>query len=186
MSDEEAGPILRAIVGALRTAGIPHMLVGSFASTLHGTPRTTQDIDIVIDPTPQALEALLEQLPDPRFYVSRDEAREALRRRSMFNVIDIPSGWKIDLMVRRDRAFSREELTRGRPATVFGVELPVATAEDTVLAKLEWAKAGGSERQLEDVRGILLVQGPHLDHAYLNRWIPQLGVEREWARVGGL
>ena len=72
------------------------------------------------------------------------------------------------------------------PATVLGIDLLVATAEDTVLAKLEWAKRGESERQLRDVRGILDVKGESLDRAYIERWLDDLGVRELWVRVGAM
>ena len=134
---------LGRIVALLDRARIPHMLTGSFASTFHGPPRSTRDIDVVIDPTP---ERLLEELAPDRYYVSATAAREALALRRQFNVVDLETGWKIDLIIRKDRAYSREEFARRQPARV-------ASAEDTVLSKLEWAKAGESERQLRDVVG---------------------------------
>jgi hypothetical protein len=91
-----------------------------------------------------------------RFYVDADVARDALRRRSMFNVIDMTTAWKVDLVIRKNRAFSIEELQRRSIETIVGVDAPTATAEDTIIAKLEWAKAGSSERQLRDVAGIRL------------------------------
>jgi hypothetical protein len=91
--------LLRHLADALERAGVPFMIAGSFASTAHGLPRTTQDLDIVIDPDAQALEALLRELPTDVYYVDADAAREALRRRSMFNVVDLASGWKADTIV---------------------------------------------------------------------------------------
>jgi hypothetical protein len=94
------------VVDALEAAAIPYMLVGSFASTWHGAPRTTQDIDIVIDPTPDGLDRLLADLGADDVYVS-PSAHDAPAARDQFNVIDAAAGWKVDLIVRKDRAFSR-------------------------------------------------------------------------------
>lgn len=64
---------------------------------------------------------------------------------------------------------------------VLGVDAFVATAEDTIVAKLEWSKlSGGSERQRRDVAGILASVGDALDHRYLERWVRDLGLEDEW------
>ncbi len=101
----------------------------------------------------------------------------------MFNVIDMASGWKIDIVMRKNRAFSREELARRTLATIAAVEVPVATAEDTILSKLEWAKASGSERQIADVRGILDSQGDRLDVDYIERWAVELGIDALWRQV---
>jgi hypothetical protein len=184
MSDGVAGP-LREIKALLESARIPFMVVGSFASTVHGEPRTTRDLDIVIDPDLAALEHLLAQIDTDAFYVDPDVARDALRRRTMFNVIDMRSAWKVDLVVRKDRAFSREELARRADQEIVGIIVPTASAEDTIIAKLEWAALGGSERQLDDVAGILRVRGDTLDTTYIEHWVGALGLADHWQRARG-
>jgi hypothetical protein len=167
---------LRRVLEALAANGIPHMVAGSFASTHHGVPRATHDVDLVIDPTREALERFVESLSPESFYVSPEAAREAFRRRGQFNVVDLATGWKIDLILRKDRPFSREEFARRVPAVVLGVKLFVASAEDTILAKLEWGRAAESERQLRDVVGVIEMQRERLDWAYLERWARELSV----------
>ena len=95
----------------------------------------TRDVDMVIDPTAESIGRFVAALDRSRFYV--DDAVGAVRRRDMGNVIDTETGWKVDLIVRKDRPFSREEFARRQPALIGGVELFIATAEDTVHAKLE-------------------------------------------------
>ncbi len=177
------GSLLGVITRLLDDAGIPYMVVGSFASSLHGEPRSTFDLDVVIDPDRARLETLLASVPG-RFYVDPDVAQDALSRRSMFNMIDQDTGWKIDLIIRKDRAFSREELSRRQRATIDGTDVFVASAEDVVVSKLEWAKEGESSRQLDDVRRLLGVQTA-LDGEYLARWVDALGLEAQWAAVTG-
>lgn len=155
------------------------MLAGSFASSLHGIPRATRDLDIVIDATPASLDRLLGILADQKVYVAPDAAREELRRGGQFNVVDQETAWKADLIFRKDRPFSRIEFERRTSAMLLGYPVSVATAEDTVLAKLEWAKLGHSEQQLADVRGILEVSND-LDRAYIERWVDVLGVRSLW------
>jgi len=183
MTIDDPAPLLRAIKEALDAAGIPYMIVGSFAGMVHGEPRTTYDLDIVIDPSAAALDVLLEGFDPDRVYVDPDVARDALRRRTMFNLVDMSSGWKIDFVIRKDRPFSIEELSRRTPARVIEVDVAVATAEDTIIAKLEWAKLSASERQLSDVAGILGVRGDDLDLAYIERWVGQLDLSVEWDRA---
>ena len=98
-----AGDFLSRLASLLRDAGIPYMLTGSFASTYHGTPRTTQDLDLVIEVDDASLRALLDSLPEEQYYVAEEAALQALRRRGQFNVIDLASGWKADLILRKDR-----------------------------------------------------------------------------------
>jgi hypothetical protein len=174
------GELFVRIRAALQAADVPHMLTGSFASSLHGAPRATQDIDIVIAPTRDQLLALLSLFPDDAFYVSRDAALDALARHEQFNVIDLATGWKIDFIFRKPREFSREEFERRRPVELSGVELDVASAEDVLIAKLEWAKLGASARQIDDAAGIIRLQGGSLDRAYVERWVRALGLHEQW------
>ena len=185
MTTSEPGRFLSRIVAALDGVGVPHMLAGSFASGIHGTPRSTQDIDIIVDPTFDSLDRFLEALAGDDAYFDADVARDELKRRGQFNVIDTGTFWKADLIFRKARPFSRSELDRRVPAKVLGVDVFVATAEDTVLAKLEWSKLGESERQLRDVSGIVQVKGAALDLAYVERWLDELGVRELWDRVRG-
>jgi hypothetical protein len=106
MSDSGAGDVLRRVAGRLDAAGIPHIVVGSFASSYHGVPRSTHDLDIVIDPTLESLGVFIASLPPNAYYADLDMALDALRRRSQFNVIDLGTGWKVDLIVRKNRPFS--------------------------------------------------------------------------------
>lgn len=170
-----AADLLSDVVRALDTAGIPHMLVGSFASTSHGAPRATQDIDIVIDPTSDALDRFVAAFDPDRIYVS-PSAQDALASRDQFNLIDMSTGWKVDLIIRKDRPFSRSEFERRVRSSMLDVDIYVATAEDTVLAKLEWAAMGGSDRQVADAAAVLAVRSDALDDDYLERWAADLGI----------
>ena len=177
-----AAVTLQMVIGALDDASIPYMLVGSFASTIHGAPRTTHDVDLVIDPTPEALRRFVAMVESPTVYAGPDPL-DALERRDQFNVIDTDSGWKIDLMIRKDRAFSRSEFARRIETTLLGIPVWVATAEDTILAKLEWAAMSGSERQLIDAGAVLDVNGEAIDDAYLDHWAGALGVGQLLERI---
>ena len=172
--------IFRDVVSRLDAAGIPYMLTGSFASAYHGLPRATQDIDFVIAPTRDQLRAFISRLPSTEYYADEAAALEALDGESQFNLIDLRSGWKVDLICRRSRPFSRTEFDRRRRADLAGLPLFVATAEDVILAKLEWAKRGGSARQVEDAAGILRVRRGELDLEYLATWVEQLKLSAEW------
>jgi hypothetical protein len=175
-----ASEVFRRILGAVDSAGIPYMLTGSFASSYHGAPRATQDIDLVIAPARMQLRGLATLLPAPEFYMDEATALEAYDSEGQFNVVDLASGWKADLIMRRSRAFSRTEFDRRTVVEFEGMQVPIATAEDVVLAKLEWAKLGESRRQIEDAAGILRVRMSELDASYLDRWVRELGIEKEW------
>ncbi len=173
--------VLQRITAALDQTGIAYMLTGSFASAHYGTPRSTQDIDLVIEATAGQLRAFLQSLPGDEYYAELDAALESHRRESLFNVIDLTTGWKIDLIFRKSRLFSREEFGRRQLVNLEGFRLFVATAEDVIVAKLEWAKLAKSERQIEDVAAILRLRWESLDKPYLERWISQLGLKDSWS-----
>ena len=177
--------LIQRVVEAAEAAAVPYMLTGSVVSGIHGRARSTHDLDVVIDPpdSGDAVDRLLAGFPDAEFYVSREAAEDAIRRRGMFNAIHHASGWKVDLIVRRNRGFSRAEFQRRQKIDWMGRPRVIATAEDTVIAKLEWHAASGSGRQLEDVAAILAVQGERLDRAYVKLWVAELGLAEPWAAV---
>ena len=181
MSSAEA--FLSRLIRALERAGVPHMLAGSFASGIHGVPRSTRDVDLIIDPTVATLDRFLAVLGGEEFYVNPSVARDELAHRGQFNVIDIATSWKADLIFRRNRPFDRVEFERRAPEKLLGVTVFVASPEDTVLAKLEWAKLGGGDQQLRDVHGIIQVQGEMLDRAYIDSWLDDLGIRDLWELV---
>jgi hypothetical protein len=173
--------VIHRVTAALEGAGIAYMLTGSFASVFYGSPRSTQDIDLVIAATPGQVQTFIKSLPDGEYYADLDSALEACQRESLFNVIDLKTGWKIDMIFRKARAFSQEEFGRRRQLDLEGISLFVATAEDVILAKLEWSKLSQSQRQIEDAAGILRIHWTSLDRAYLKKWIRQLGLHSEWS-----
>jgi hypothetical protein len=171
--------VFQRISSALDRAGIRYMLTGSFASAHYGVLRSTQDIDFVIEATQAHLRALIEALPSTEYYVDLDAALQACNRQSLFNVIDLATGWKIDLIIRKSRTFSQEEFRRRLRVNLHGVSLFVATAEDVVIAKLEWAKLAQSRRQIEDAAAILRARWGSLDQAYLEKWVRELELLQE-------
>jgi hypothetical protein len=171
------------LTAALDASGVAYMLTGSFASSYHGAPRAPQDIDLVIDPSEAELRGFVALLTPELWYSDLDAALDALARRSMFNIVDLGSGWKIDLILRKDRAFSGEEFARRQAVDFLGRTLFIASAEDVVLSKLEWARDAESQRQIADAAGILRIRQGELDDAYLDRWARDLGVIRELAEA---
>ena len=166
---------LETITTSLSRHGMPFMIAGSLGSAHYGEPRSTNDIDIVIDPTSEQLESLLKGLPES-YYVSQPTARDALKRRSMFNVIDTTSGWKADFIIRKARPFSETEFARRTDVVLMGLSVTLATPEDIILSKLEWAHQSGSERQIRDARSVLLTVHDQIDFDYLQKWADELGL----------
>ncbi len=179
MSPEEA---LQLVLDKLECSEIEYMLTGSFASNMHGVPRATYDADIVIEVEPDALDELVRRLGGD-FYVSTEAAKEAVSSRSMFNVIHLESGFKVDFIVRKARPFSKEEFSRREKGVVLGKPRWFATPEDVILSKLEWTRLGESERQFFDAVNVANVQRERLDRSYLEKWAKELGVQKLLQRL---
>jgi hypothetical protein len=162
------------------------MLTGSFASAQHGVPRSTLDIDIVIAANPEQLRTFVDFLPAGEYYADLDAALEAQKHESLFNVIDLATGWKIDLIIRKSRAFSFEEFGRRQMVQMQGLPLFVASAEDVVIAKMEWSKLAQSRRQIEDAATILKLRWESMDRRYLKKWIAELDLGQEWRNTMGI
>lgn len=86
--------LLEKVGAILESLRVPYMIVGSFASSSHGIPRSTNDLDVVIDPTPEGFAALLEQFPDASYHLSREAARDALSAMGQFHVVEYATGWR--------------------------------------------------------------------------------------------
>ncbi len=180
MTDDLA-KTLRDVLTLLDRRGIEHMLVGSMAALAHGRSRATQDFDLVARLERAQVKPLLAELDPARFYFSPEAALEAVERESLFNVIDIETGWKVDIIPLKRRAFSQTEFARRTRVSLLGLDVVVASLEDTILAKLEWSKlGGGSARQLEDVRELVALGMARLDSVYVATWAQALGVDEVW------
>jgi hypothetical protein len=175
--------IFREITAALDQARIPYMVVGSFASNLYGAGRATQDIDFVVSATPDQIRTFLSLLSKATYYFDLDSALEACRRKDMFNILDMERGWKVDLIFDKPTAYHQQAFQRRTAAEIEQVPLSAATAEDTIVSKLEWAKMGESSRQIEDVAGILRARMALLDRAYIEKWVRELGLAPQWDRA---
>lgn len=177
--------LLQRVVDVLADAGVPHMLTGSLAAAYYSVPRATQDVDVVVAPTEDGILRVVRALSQAGYYVDRAAALEALKTRGQFNAIDPETGWKVDLIIRKDRPFSETEFDRRERASVFGIEVSLTTLEDLLVAKLEWAKIGDSALQRADVRQLLENRGHDIDRVYVETWVERLGLDDEWRAVGG-
>ena len=174
--------VLRQILKELTDAGIDYMVVGSFASSLYGERRDTHDIDLVVVMPREAVAPLAEKL-SAEYYFDPNAALEALERQDMFNIINYETGDKVDLWMLTDDEFRRTQFSRRRPVSAWGISAFVETPEDTILSKLLWNKISPSDRQINDVRGILAFQKDSLDYDYLRRWAVKQGVYDELTRL---
>lgn len=173
--------VLALVAERLDAAGFPYMVSGSVAMNYYAQPRMTRDIDIVVALEP-ADAGRIQSLFEADFICEAGAIREAIDRRGTFNLIHRDWVIKVDVIVRKDTPYCREELARRRRVRSRSLELSIVSPEDLVLSKLDWAKDSRSELQLGDVRNPL-VSVPDLDASYLDRWAAELGVADLLAEV---
>src|SRR5882762_3245749 len=172
--------VLSLVASVLEQQRITYVLVGSLASSMHGMFRSTADIDIVADVHSEQVIPLLTALQE-NFYVDEHRIREAIDRQQSFNAIHFDSVFKVDIFIPKLDEFSRKQIERRQLRKLApDVEqmVYVATAEDTILAKLRWYNSGGrvSSTQWTDVVGIIGGSSSRLDLDYLREWSEKLGL----------
>jgi hypothetical protein len=173
---------LATVLEKLEEAGIAYMITGSYAGNRYGVPRTTYDADIVIEARQNSLDLFIRSI-EKDFYVSPEAIQEARIYEGIFNAIHLETGLKIDLIIRKSRAFSRAEFNRRRLEPFLSSKYWFASPEDVILTKLEWAKTGESERQFRDALGIAQIQMENLDKDYLVFWANALNLQQELERL---
>jgi hypothetical protein len=181
MSQQE---LLAKVVSVLTGAGIEYMITGSLASSLQGEPRFSHDIDLVVALDRRHVQEMIDAFPPPTYYLSESAVLSAIEQSRMFNVVDIAGGGKVDFWLLTDEPFDQSRFRRRLQIDVDCVAVWVSAPEDTILAKLRWAKlAGGSEKQFTDALRVYELQFPALDLSYLETWAERLEVTDLWARL---
>jgi hypothetical protein len=172
---------LTTLLRVLDKLGIRYFAAGSVASSIHGLPRFTQDVDLVVQIEQAHIESLA-SLTSGAFYMDVNEARGAVRRGRAFNLIHLATAYKIDLFPLGQDPFNASEMARAQVQdwSVPGadpIRLPVASAEDTILSKLVWYRQGGmvSDRQWNDILGV--AGRATLDRVYMRDWAQKLGIK---------
>lgn len=177
---------LAPVADALEALGVTYRVGGSVASSVLGVGRSTFDIDLVAALSEHHVDPLVARLGDA-YYIDADMIRDAIRRRASFNLIHLATMMKVDVFLPKARDFDRAAFARviQAPLDAGARPYPLTTAEDIVLHKLEWFCLGGgvSERQWQDVLGVIRVQGTALDWGYLERWAEALALREVLARA---
>ena len=176
----ESIEVTRQVAMILNQLGVRYAIGGSLATAVHGIVRATMDADIVADLQPQHAAPLVRALGKP-FYADLTAIEQAIQDRTSFNVLHLETMFKVDVFVAQERSLDIAQLARrqlhrlGAPETS---DVYVITAEDIVLAKLEWYRLGGqvSDRQWLDILGVLRVQADQLDTSYLRRMADEMGL----------
>ena len=175
--------VLHSIVPRLEQSDIQYMITGSIAAAYYGLGRATYDLDIVISATANKLKKLIELLPKEQYYAVLQDALDAYRHNSMFNILDTTSGWKIDFILKKPGLFHEQAFQRRLAVTFEGVPTSMISAEDLILSKLEWARMGESERQVRDAAVVLEKCLAKLDPDYIEKWINELDLTAQWRQA---
>lgn len=176
--------LLKKVVDALETFGIEYMVTGSFASSMQGEPRMTHDIDVVVAMKRENAEELARSFPAPDYFLDKDSILKAIQDQKMFNLIDVRGGDKVDFWLLTDEPFDYSRFSRRRAEDFLGTTVKITSPEDTILAKLRWAKlCGGSEKQFTDALRVYEVQREKLEMDYMQDWVKKLGVGDLFTRL---
>ena len=176
----EATRITLLVTQTLETLGIPYAVGGSLASSVHGVLRSTLDVDILADMRLEHIQPLVAAL-SKEFYADDEMMRDAIEHQSSFNLIHYDTAFKVDIFIRKARAFDQMQLERRRTSVIATdpeQSVYVTSPEDVILSKLEWYRMGGevSDRQWRDILGVLKTREGELDLVYLRKWAKELKV----------
>jgi hypothetical protein len=176
----EATRITLLVTQTLERIGVPYAVGGSLASSLHGVMRSTLDVDIVADMRQEHIQPLVAAL-SKEFYTDDEMMRDAIEHHSSFNLIHYETAFKVDIFIRKLRAFDQMQLERRRISVIATdpeQSVYVVSPEDIILAKLEWYRLGGeiSDRQWRDILGVLKTRAGELELEYLKKWAKDLKV----------
>lgn len=180
----EQSELLRHLVSTLELLGLRYFVTGSVATIYYAEPRFTHDIDVVVDLTPDAIQALSQAFPLPEYYVSEDAIREAINHHGQFNIYHPASGLKIDVLIPAENEFNESRFRRRRrlqPAPALDAWF--SAPEDAILKKLEYYSEGGSEKHLRDISSMLRISGGQIDREYIETWAARLGVAKIWSML---
>lgn len=164
---------LQKIICFFHERQIPYMLSESVAMSIYILPRATRDFDFVIHLQQQDIDALVAYFQEG-YYCDRDAIADAIKHKSLFNIIDYASGFKSDFVILKETEFRQTEFHRRRSVNFLGMYISVVTPEDLLLSKLIWIQELQSSIQMEDIRN--LKQLNTLDWDYINTWIKKLNL----------
>lgn len=179
-ANDDIAAALTPVVAAFESLKVRHYVGGSVASSFHGATRTTMDVDLVCELNAGQITEFLKFFADD-FYLSESAVRDAVRRKSCFNLIHLPTSFKVDVFVSRRRAFDNNAMQRaveGELGDQRRVSVSIATAEDSIISKLEWYRLSDetSQRQWEDVTRLIELLGETADMKYLHTAANSVGV----------
>lgn len=170
------------VIVQINNLGFPYMLTGGMVVLFYGKPRTTHDIDIVVEISENNISEIINSFKE-EFYVSEEGIKEALSHRTMFNIIHPETGVKIDFWMLKDVEYDKVVFQRRVKKEIFGKEVYISTPEDTIIRKLLWYKESDIDKHFNDALGIFQIQHENLDYDYIDKWTKELKVSDIWEKV---
>ncbi|WP_276485643.1 DUF6036 family nucleotidyltransferase [Paraflavitalea pollutisoli] len=162
------------ITDVLNESNIPYMLSGSVAMSIYIIPRATRDFDFVIHLEPKNIDLFIEHFKDG-YYCDKEAIQDAVKRRSIFNIIDHASGFKADFVVLKDEAFRQEEFSRRKKVDFFDKAIYVVSPEDLLISKVIWIQEYQSAQQVEDIKNLATIE--NMDWPYIKKWTSKLNLK---------
>ena len=155
----------KKIVEVLDKTDKPFAFTGGLAAITYGDPRTTSDVDLIMEINPWEMDfvEILADLLGDDFFFSIEGCREAIQEQTMFQAILKETMFKVDFHLSDIVPGALER--RQDKKILTGRIVPMVTPEDSILSKLCWIKLG-SGRSRKDVVAMLRVQ-KNLDNEYL-------------------
>ena len=172
MTEQE---LLQDCLRRLNQSTIDYMLVGSMASNFWGIPRSTHDIDFVVQYEAKDVDAIVKLFQDD-FFIQEISVRSGLKPPYQFNALDNRSALKVDFFRLAGDAYEMQRFERRRAVNILGQPAFLAAPEDVILHKLRWYMISPSDRQLSDSAGIMAVSIDIIDDRYLDYWANEIGV----------
>ena len=165
---------LRVLIDFFEEQNIPYMLSGSVAMSLYTQPRFTRDYDFVVNLKDQHINELLKSFSNG-YYVNNESVKDAIRTKTMFNIVDHKSGYKADFVILKDDPFRQTEFLRQKKVKFLDMTISIVSPEDLLLSKIIWIQEIQSAIQMEDIK--LLSKVESLDWNYINTWLKELNLK---------
>lgn len=159
------------ITDVLNESNVPYMLSGSVAMSIYIVPRATRDFDFIIHLEEKNIDHFILHFQEG-YYCDKDAIQDAVKRRSMFNIIDHASGFKADFVVLKNEAFRQQEFNRRKKIDFFGKTIYVVSPEDLLISKIIWIQDFQSAQQMEDIKNLAEIE--QLDWLYITNWVDKL------------
>jgi hypothetical protein len=170
------------VVRALNDAGVRYMVVGSLSSNVYGIPRSTKDADFVVELTDSAIQSIVQSLGDA-YLLDPQMSFETITGTFRYRLKHVASAFLIELFLISDDSHDQARFARRRRTQLAGQDVYVPTPEDVIITKLRWSRHGNRHKDVDDVRGILSVQGNKIDWDYLNLWCDRHGTRALLDRI---